>query len=743
MKLPRHHQKNTIIFDHDGDGDDDLVIAHRGRIRRMTNCGDRVINDESRSIPSGYGMDGMAPVHGPIDLDDDGRPEFAFSSLAASGEHWRFWILDPRAWRVVDSFDLPVVDGEKRDGVWDGSYELQAIIDIPTDHGQRRGYIISVTAGYDCRPRGLLAVDCTTHEVLWRHFAGPQIRHPYVVVDDLDGEGTPGIYCGASGVGNVDAAMGHGISDEFAVVYAVAPDGTRRWMKAFGRQPASAALLASDLDGDGTKELIVCHGSDRGGEVVSALEILDAASGATISTWDCGEKIRLPRPLRRGTGHDLIAHTMDRRIVRLEYRDGELRERAWALFRTSVYLVACLDLLGEADPQVIVLLGGEKLVVLDAWLSKVLAWRDIDDAFPEPFELLPWTMLGRDRAVTVTAVESRNGLVELGVAETAAPEGLLGFVAGVVVAAALCLLLAWLIWRRRKGELANEPDGLQPKRDRQLRLLDDLVAENHGEIGALKNARSVVRLLRMVGGGHLTETEMVVRRTEELQRSWVRLDEIIDRCEASEQSPAMVLAGREAFASMREQVDRLVLADFAPTTVAAQLPELLEIWRVGEAAMTAMRDDLEEQFTTDLEGSVDRVLKLHANGLEGVEVVRSGLVRRTLRIHRVDLEWVLDSLIDNAIRAMREQSERILSIEATTVDETCLCIVGDTGTGMDSQVLDKLGRQRVSERRGGGSGWMLGTAMLERYGGEMKILVTEKGVGTRVGVFLESLPSER
>jgi signal transduction histidine kinase len=247
------------------------------------------------------------------------------------------------------------------------------------------------------------------------------------------------------------------------------------------------------------------------------------------------------------------------------------------------------------------------------------------------------------------------------------------------------------------------------------------------------SARSLVRLVRLRAGGHLPDAERLAARARGyVEQCWPRLEEILDRCEAAEVDDRALSRARASFAHLNAVCGRLEAAGFSDDAVASELPVMEAEWDRGRRAMRAIRDELGHRFRADLAGSLARVLDLRADDLEGVAVAVAGERDLSLRIHRDDLEFVLDNLLGNAAEALRDRPGRALSIAVARVDGACRCEVADSGCGMPPGLVERLGRERVSGRVGGGLGWLNSRALLDRYGGSLNVAGSVPGEGTRV-----------
>jgi signal transduction histidine kinase len=111
---------------------------------------------------------------------------------------------------------------------------------------------------------------------------------------------------------------------------------------------------------------------------------------------------------------------------------------------------------------------------------------------------------------------------------------------------------------------------------------------------------------------------------------------------------------------------------------------------------------------------------------------------------REDVAHALDNLVDNAIRYSPEGAQ--VRIDTERRDGSAVLLVSDTGPGIPpeerARVFERFYRGQTGRRAGPGSGLGLPivAALVERWGGEVRIL---DGPGTRIEAAFRSPPTER
>jgi signal transduction histidine kinase len=179
-----------------------------------------------------------------------------------------------------------------------------------------------------------------------------------------------------------------------------------------------------------------------------------------------------------------------------------------------------------------------------------------------------------------------------------------------------------------------------------------------------------------------------------------------------------------------------VLHDPAPE--APILRQQLESLREGRDQLAASADKAWAIVQTNpgcsLTRSVERILREKSTELDenDVRVERTDGVppeQDALALWSFQFRFVLENLVTNAVRAMRDSSERKLTVATETDGELCTVRVTDTGCGMTEQTALDIFRSK-SEERDGGSGLPSSRALLQERGGDLVVERTTPGEGT-------------
>ena len=128
-----------------------------------------------------------------------------------------------------------------------------------------------------------------------------------------------------------------------------------------------------------------------------------------------------------------------------------------------------------------------------------------------------------------------------------------------------------------------------------------------------------------------------------------------------------------------------------------------------------------------LESAVDNVLVVLDNRIrfEGISLQRD--IDQSLRVFcdEIRLEQVLLNLCGNALDAMKETPDKVLSIRAWTVDERVLVRVTDSGGGVPKEVLSHLFEPFFSTKPSGeglGLGLVISSSIVHEFGGTLRAM---------------------
>jgi signal transduction histidine kinase len=295
-------------------------------------------------------------------------------------------------------------------------------------------------------------------------------------------------------------------------------------------------------------------------------------------------------------------------------------------------------------------------------------------------------------------------------------------------------------------EAALAPLTGESLRQGRIDLLGRLELGSHGKIGALKTLRDMPGRMRwhleawsVAGGGQGGgKRELVLARIRPacedcLSNALPVLQEILLLARRCGADAALVQRAGDGLAQTAALLSRLLGRSSDPPDAEDVLPELEGyIIEIG-LLFDRLRRWLEAGFRADIVQLVARVLQAHEAEVAGagIEVTTRAGDGLLARIDGEELVFVLDNLVDNAIRAMREMGERRLVIDARAGDGLVCIEVSDTGHGIPIEDQERLIESRFSTRgEGGGLGLHQSRRLLRKYDATIDLVSSAPGRGT-------------
>jgi len=189
-----------------------------------------------------------------------------------------------------------------------------------------------------------------------------------------------------------------------------------------------------------------------------------------------------------------------------------------------------------------------------------------------------------------------------------------------------------------------------------------------------------------------------------------------------------------ALAALTDRLKDLTTDDMNVTKVASGRDEMKMELEEVEQGLLRLWGSLQNYFSTDpvrmlkgmmlvREGEFSRArIKVDIVGLENFP-------EAPCLIDSSDLRYVLDNLVDNAMRAMEGSDHRRLLLQVERNNAEVSLHVSDTGKGIPPEIRDKIFSGRFSTH-GGGSGLFRSREILRRWGGEITLADPAPGRGT-------------
>jgi len=724
-----------VLGDLDGDGMTECVkVIAQGLLGLELENGQRGVLWQHNLEPGFLTTAPPARVGALLMRGGNGLADVVFVAEARElGDHrLRVWSTATR--RDLLDVPLPVGGDVQADGLWDGRYGVVGLLP-----GARPAVVLTRVVQYDRYDRGVLAYDLVDGRELWSFAMGNNPDEAATRLVDLEGDGRPEVVVVGTAPGNLGGEEVNGTSDDACRLYVLEADGSLRWRARLGGTFCRADLDVADLDGDGVRELI------------TATHNAADTSANQLTVWSARDGALLGRKPLTEPSCGVVAWARDdgeARILVGQHRSGCLGFR-WVEGRLtrSAALVTGVGLATLSRTDVLPREAGEEIVVVDVHdrvsvLSsdlRVLASAVVDGAaatlWSEAWLLaedLPGLVL-QGGGFLVLPLRPRPADVR-----DMAPwlgAGLLGVV-GAVGSVAL----------RRRARRSPTP---LPRRDLHARLLRELAQANHDTLGLTQGLDRMVTQCGYLASESARTPELLSRArdawTEYETAGRRRLTDLLDLCDLADLPPEPRSRARTRCAEVDRVLGRLMRADLARDDVARELPGLTVATAELEAALKEIRGVVESYFQADLGRVLRRVLLLRED-----ELIRTGVTVESdlpaegacpVRVDPVDLRFVADNLVLNAVRAFESDTgERRLTVTVEEREAMVHVRIADTGCGIPSELHDRIFSAGYSGREDGGLGLPRSREILAEHDGELVLERSAPGAGT---VFLLRLRPSR
>ncbi len=737
------------LFDVDGDGFQDWVHSNNEYISSMGHSqGSYVSYYQTNLSPEFCRETGPSfSLSQPMDLDGDGVMEMVVTGHTKDHWKWRFWIMDPGTGAIKGSFDLEGGEEVRADKRWDGNYIVKGMLEIPVDGVDRTALVICVNIGFDLEGRGVLAVDPWTGEILWRYVMGPNPLGYATEVVDLDRDGNREVVVYGRAPDNLGGRKINGYSDNESRLFVLNHKGDLLWTRHLGDWFGGGYLITSDFTGDGNLEIITSTFTtpDVWGEL--AVWAHDGTSLASHSATEQYQNIALFPDMDSGTPR-LAVSTQSGFIKVFAFAPTELKLVGEINTGAIPHINCVADILPAEGVELVFTTLPGVTWVLDQNFNPLARSEDEKSAWHST--MTPWQV---DADVNILMRDSGSNLPLIFAKAPAPPVN----VALVVSLGALSLLIVAGFFLRKKMTTAHlgDPTVL---REVRLNLLEDLELSNHGAIAPLKCLRRLVWHMNAIlsGLGDNESIEVRLRETwsECMDNAMPHLAGILDRARLAGLAGSDVDYSARALDRIGLQLEKLAREDFQVACFGAVAEEMTTETAKADEALQDLRREVAGFFHTDLATTVTRVLRANSQAIDDCAVtIQTGYLARmaaggddgfsqganpkvTCLIDTKELDFVLDNLVANAVRAMKDTSNRNLAVTWSLADGMVTVDVRDTGCGIPDEHRDRIMDTQFSTRSGGGDGLPRSRKILRKYGGGLMILDTARGHGTTFRVTL-------
>lgn len=738
-----------VLFDIDGDGFQDWIRSNNDYVCGVGhNQGSPVTYYQTNLPPEFCRETGPSfSLSQPMDLDGDGVAEIVVTGHTEDHWGWRFWIIDPRSGAIKKSFDLEGGQEVREDGRWDGNYIVNGVLETTVDGDDRTALVICVNIGFDLEGRGVLAVDPWTGEILWRFVMGPNPLGYATEVVDLDRDGHREVVVYGRAPDNLDGRKINGYSDNESRLFVLDNNGELIWTRRLGGWFGGGYLITSDLTGDGNLEIVTSTYTtpEVWGELVAWAH--DGTSLASLTDTEQYQDVVLFPGLKSGTPRLAVA-TQSGFIKVFAFASTELKLVGEIKTGAIPYINCVADILPAEGVELVFTTLPGVTWVLDQEFNPLI--RSEDEKFVWRSEMTPWQV---DADVKLLMRGSGSNLPLVFAKAPAPPVN----VALVLSLGALSLLIvAGFIFRKKMiTSRLGDPTVL---REVRLNLLEDLELSNHGAIAPLKCLRRLVwhlnAMLSGLGDNESIEVRLRETWTECMDNAMPHMAGILDRARLAGLAGSDVDYSARSLGRIGLQLETLAREDFQVACFGSVAEEMTTETAKADEALQDLRREVAGFFHTDLATTVTRVLRANSQAIDdGAIIVQTGFLAQmaagdddgfaqganpkvTCLIDPKELDFVLDNLVGNAVRAMKDATHRNLAVTWSLADGMVTVDVRDTGCGIPDELRDRIMDTHFSTRSGGGDGLPRSRKILRKYGGGLMIIDTASGHGSTFRVTL-------
>ena len=677
------------------------------------------------------------------DLNHDGIDEIYFTARAIDKSGWNFCVLDPAQEAIVLNAPLPLGDDRRRPDFWDGHYSAEGIL-LDADGQGNPGVVLIRRVKYDATLRGVCVVEPSTGAVMWEYICAAQPANTQAVVTDIDGDGSREIIVPTSAPGNWGDVEINGTLDIKCYLLVLSNQGEELMKVVLGGERFIGAVLVQDLDGDGIKELVT---STRNGNNSRTNELV---------VWDWPRK-KTDKRLRSsfsfegivatdgpeaGTSY-IFAGTNDGCFHRYLF-DGQSLKRDHMVMQDvrESRLVGAVDILPSPGLEIVIqIVDSGTTALLDHNLATLAVYTDdlglkVHD--PHAWELADGSqalVMSHPRAYWVLGLEEKpfdwaGKLIPVG-----------GSVLGLSILLGT-FYFGMVTGRKNRKTATHAASGVSPGTDFDslFRLQQELEDANHSVVGRTKGLERLVWLLDayITDQGASQDLDLRIRQVMEDFQVEIkpRLFRLLHLAEQASFETSTVVEVNTALLSLSGRIDELAGKTLCLDQIRHMRQDLHSDWLLIKEGFFHLRTTSNVYFTTDPVRLIQGMLLVREGEYqrEKIKITLLGAPMEpgamNCRIDNGDLRFVMDNLLDNAMRSMKDSSIRQLTVEISRTGKEVGLRVTDTGRGIAKDQQVAIFSSRFSSRRGGGRGLFRSREILARWGAEILLTDSQAGKGT-------------
>ena len=635
-----------------------------------------------------------------------------------------------------------------QDGFWDGALIFAKALDVNADG--HKDLIAAVRTGYDRNPRGLIAFDGITGEIIRRHMIGAPPSN--IEFSDIDADGVPEIIMGTWAPGNGVAV--NGICDTVSNLIALDRQGRELWKVPMGLSYFSTWFTVADLNDDGRDEIIARYasGETKDQNTKYELQIRDVRDGRIVKYFrqqDMFGEIRIV-DLNSDGRYELIALNEDGKLYYLDdhlkllgkYKVGDIPDMNWIPQVVDIDMDGRYELI-VCDPKGIYILN-DRFEVVGRLNSDFRIREENVHFFRHPVH---GNVISVVRGTIANYSEAT--IYQITIGDTIVPPQSInyGTVALLLIFASGALLALMVLWSGQKLLDRKRRIKSQTAADNRFALLQTLSAFGHGKTATANLDRLSLLFINLPETGTVS-VEYLAKLDDSIKTFFdftlLRLKEIIARIQSAG-------VGLSQLNGLNSNLDRLInfLEDYKSLGVEGIKREQYkkDLPKLNGAIETGIKlviTEISYYYSCRIVNVVNEVLaalnnELIENKINFGNMAISGNPSLRVFIAHHELVEILEELIRNALRAMQTGPGKNLNINIEVGECKVFIDVIDSGVGIAEDQLDQIFNRDFTTREEGGYGLYHCKTILDKYGAKIKVAASVIGQGTTMRLELKKV----